>query len=308
MSNISVLFEGGSEKTQRKKKVTFYVICATLALMLSLLLVLGVYGIASSLWANAKANQKISIGTTKTVTLSSEDIYSGDLLLLDATHPLAEPAQVVLMSTNRPKTETGSSIYSLLGTTSLSLRADVLKQFNAMAEDFYKQTKDDNLLVYNAYDATKSSQAAIYESGTALSLGYYGAPVDEEYPKNDSIYGVEVYSWLYDNCYKYGFVVLNSEAETDNDGNSLGSSVFRYVGIPHATAIAEKKLSFERYLEYLKENTSARAPLSIGTSTSQYAVYYISARGTHTVPSKYEYTVSGNNADGYIVTVKIPRK
>lgn len=305
MSDISLLFEGGSEKTQRKKKITFYVICATLALMLSLLLVLAGYGIVSSFLSGAKAEQKINIGETQTVTLPSDDIYSGDLLLLDATHPLANPAKVVLISSDRPKNESGGRIYSILGTSSLSLRADALKQFNAMIEDFYSQTKDDNLLVYDAYDATKSSQSAIYESGTAVALGYYSPIGNDEYGRNPSIYGVEVYSWIYENCHKYGFILLENEENTDDE--EQGSNIFRYIGVPHSFVINEKKISFERYLEYLKESTSHRDPISIEAISSKYAIYYIPANGTHIVPAKYEYTVSGNNADGYIVTVKLPK-
>ena len=306
MSNISSLFEGGSEVTQKKKKITFYTICATLALMSILLLILAGYAMISSIAANAGA--KTSLGASKTVTLSQQDMYSGDLLLLDATHPLVVKSEVVLMSTDRPKTETGSSIYSVLGTTSLSLQANVLKQFNAMVSDFYEQSNDDNLLVYNAYDSQKSSQSAVYESGTAVQLGYYSQDNSGEYIRNESIYGIDTYSWIYENCHKYGFVVLNSEAETDNDGNSLGSSVFRYVGIPHASAMTERKLSFESYLEYLKENTSYSSPMNIEAGSYKYAVYYLSANGTHTVPAKHEYSVSGNNADGYIITVAIPKR
>ena len=302
--DISFLFEGGSLLTQKKKKITFYSVCATLVLAAMLLLTLAGYGIVSAIIQSSQANSgKLNIGLTKTLTIPQSDIYSGDLLLLDATHPLHKTTSVTLMSVERPKTDTGSSIYSVRNTASLSLRADVLKQFNAMMEDFYKQTKDDNLLVYDAYDSSKSSQAAIYESGASLSLGYYTPLNNGEYARNESIYGVEVYNWIYDNCHKYGFTLLESEAEIDDDGEYIGSNVFRYVGIPHATAMAERKLSFEDYLSYLKENTSAAKPLGIMT----YAIYYLGAQDSHVVPEKYEYSVSGNNADGFIITVDLSK-
>ena len=302
--DISFLFKGGSIRMQKKKKRLFYSICATLVLAVMLLLTLAGYGIVSAIIKGNEANSgKLSIGATKIITIPQSDIYSGDLLLLDATHPFNNDASVTLMKTDRPKTDVGVPIYSVSNTASLSLRADALKQFNAMMEDFYKESKDDNLLVFNAYDSSKSSQAAIYESGTSLSLGYYTPLGNGEYARNESIYGVETYAWIYENCHKYGFTLLESEAEIDDDGEYLGSNVFRYVGVPHATAMAERKLSFEGYLSYLKENTSASNPMGIMT----YAIYYLGAQDSHAVPAKYKYSVSGNNADGFIITVDLSK-
>ena len=256
---------------------------------------------------SGSTDSKTSLGASTTITLTQQDIYSGELLLLDATHPFVGKSELVLISSERPKNEMGSNIYSILGIQSLSLKPNVLKQFNSMASDFYKQSNDDNLLVFNAYDQTKSSQSAIYESGTALQLGYYSQDDSGEFIRNESIYGTDTYSWIYENCHKYGFIVLENEAETDNNGNSLGSNVFRYVGIPHAKVITERKISFESYLEYLKESSSYSSPLSTEVGSYKCAIYYLSANEPHAVPSKYEYTVSGNNSDGYIITVAIPK-
>ena len=312
MRDISILFEGGSKRAQKKKRVTFYAICVTFAIMVILTLILAVYGVVS--WISDSAaktpdgEDTVSIGATTTVTLSQQDIYSGDLLLLDASHPLIDEVSVSLIRDTRPKNEAGNFVYSILGTNTLSLRSDALKQFNAMAEAFYKQSKDDNLIVFNAYDPSKSSQAAIYEAGTTVALGYYSQNSNKEYVRNESIYGIGTYNWIYNNAHRYGFVLLSSEAQTDEDGKSLGSNVFRYVGIPHAVAMSTKRLSFERYLEYLKEKTYPDAPLAINASAGKYAIYYLSATDAHTVPTQYQYDVSGNNVDGYIITVDLSKK
>ena len=126
--------------------------------------------------------------------------------------------------------------------------------------------------------------------------------------RNESIYNVPTYSWIYSNAHKYGFILLSSEAQTDENGKSLGSNVFRYVGAPHAIAMVTKKLSFEDYLDYLKSNTSADAPLSVKSSGKTYAIYYFEASAEHVVPTEYSYTVSGNNTDGYIITVDTSKK
>lgn len=302
--DLSLLFEGGSIEMQKKKRITFYTICATLALMIALLLTLAVFGLVSLISNGISAsneNAPISIGATETKTFNQSDVYKGDLLILDATHPLASPATVVLMKVSRPTTEAGMPVYTINGIENLCLRSDALKQFNSMAEDFYKQSKDDNLIVFNAYDESKSSQSALYESGTTVALGYYTLLSDNTYKKNESIYGVGTYNWIYNNAHRYGFVVMPSD-----DGS--GSNVFRYVGLPHALAMSAKNLSFEGYLEYLKSSTSPDSPLAVSSSTRSYAIYYLPAKGPHKVPTEYGYTVSGNNADGFIVTVDISAK
>ena len=310
MKLLSELFEGGSTEMQKRKKVTFYVMCATFALLVALLLLFLVVSLVLSIGSSEKpqTDDAVSIGNTTVVTLNQADIHSGKLLLLNAENPLQNPPEVTLIATDRPKTELGRPVYTVLGMANLSLEHDALKQFNLMAEQFYKNSKDDNLFISNAYDSSKSSQAPLYEAGNTVELGYYSLNSNDEVVRNSSIYDVSLYSWIYSNAHKYGFVLMTSEAQTDDNGKSLGSNVFRYVGIPHSVAMATKKLSFESYLDHLKTKTSAEAPLGIKASGKTYAIYYISAEGEHKVPTDYSYTVSGNNTDGYIITVDLSKK
>ena len=312
MKIFTELLEGGSNSMQKRKKATLYVICATLALLAALLLLLLAVVVFSSIKNSSDKKQtpseSISIGNTETVTLSQADIHSGKLLLLNAENPLKSAPQVMLIATDRPKTEAGRPVYSVLGMANLSLEYDALKQFNLMAEQFYKNTKDDNLFVSTAYDASKSSQSPLYEAGNTVALGYYSTNEKGETLRNESIYNVDKFSWIYSNAHKYGFVLLTSEAQTDDNGKSLGSNVFRYVGAPHSVAMASKKLSFESYLEYLKTKTSVDSPLSVKASGKTYAIYYVAAAAEHKVPTEYAYTVSGNNTDGYIITVDLSKK
>ena len=55
------------------------------------------------------------------------------------------------------------------------------------------------------------------------------------------------------------------------------------------------------YLEILKSR-SASKPLSVTVDNASYNMYY-SATAEAVVPTKYSYTVSGDNMNGYIITV-----
>ena len=98
---------------------------------------------------------------------------------------------------------------------------------------------------------------------------------------------------------------------------------FRYIGFPHAKAVEHFDICYEEYVDVLKKYTfetrllyvkadgsvSSAEPEEMPTSDG-YLIYYVPmAEGESTeikVPSGFEYedvTISGNNVDGFIVTV-----
>ena len=87
-------------------------------------------------------------------------------------------------------------------------------------------------------------------------------------------------------------------------GISYESWHYRYVGAPHAQIMEDMNLCLEEYISYLK-NFSVEKPLQILTGGKTYYVYYTQKTADSTdvyVPSDGEYTLSGNNTDGFIVT------
>ena len=78
--------------------------------------------------------------------------------------------------------------------------------------------------------------------------------------------------------------------------------------IPHAYYMTENGLCLEEYLDELATTTSPDGThLTIEVDGgSTYEVYYVKASGGTTevpVPADYPYTVSGDNMNGFIVTV-----
>ena len=69
-------------------------------------------------------------------------------------------------------------------------------------------------------------------------------------------------------------------------------------------------LCLEEYVQLLKTSYSGGEHLAItGTDGNQYEVYYVPASDTELtsikVPKDHSYTVSGDNAGGFIVTVNL---
>lgn len=313
MKFVDELLEGGTKRTQKKKKITLYCIYATLALIAIMLVILGTFGAASLISGIAENSEneadapQVTVGETEITVLDAEGIYSGDLLLLDSAHRYrGEPETVVLRNyEGRPKTQTGSNVYSIIASgtdKNVDFRGtpEAADALNLMMADYYAAKGDDNLCITRAYtQASKDTSNALYSAATAFELKYYF-----EYPGDvRGIFGVEKYEWIYANAHKYGFInVENPDATAEDEG----SGVFRYVGAPHATYMRTKKLTLSAYLEQLKSATP-EAPLLTKIGRVTYASYYVAADGEYHVPALHKYTVSGNNIDGYIITASITK-
>lgn len=133
------------------------------------------------------------------------------------------------------------------------------------------------------------------------------------------------YEWITENAWKYGFVRRYDESKFDITGISNEEWHFRFVDIPHAYAMKELDLCLEEYIEMLRDYTEE--PLEIISEKGSFLVYYVPADTQSdityiSVPDPKEggkrlsdsfayesnivsgtYTVSGNNVDGFIITV-----
>ena len=59
----------------------------------------------------------------------------------------------------------------------------------------------------------------------------------------------EVYTWLAENAYKYGFILRYPPAKTDITRIIYEPWHYRYVGVEDATKIMELGITLEEYLE-----------------------------------------------------------
>ena len=117
------------------------------------------------------------------------------------------------------------------------------------------------------------------------------------------------FTWIYENAHKYGFVLRYPSSCKDHTGYDGAKRVhLRYVGVEHASYIYENNICLEEYLTVLRTKYSASSPLSFTAANGKsYTVYYVSYSGNPTnvpVPKNSNYTISGDNMNGFIVTVE----
>lgn len=206
----------------------------------------------------------------------------------------------------------------------MMLREEAVSGFNALMDAFYVASGRDDIIVISGY-RTKEEQQGLYdedlqqtgadsssrvslpghsehESGYAVDLSLFTDGVLADYD------GTGDYAWINENCAKYGFVLRYTEQKQPITGIEPEPWHYRYVGQPHATYMTEHDLCLEEYLDSLRQY-SAENPLTIENWDGElYQVYFVpadmSADGTYAlIPTNASYTISGNNKDGYIVTV-----
>ena len=79
------------------------------------------------------------------------------------------------------------------------------------------------------------------------------------------------------------------------------------MGIEHATYIYENNICFEEYLGLIRENHNSNNPLEFTANGKTYNVYYVAYSGNPTnipVPEDKTYYISGDNMNGFIVSVE----
>ena len=260
--------------------------------------------------ANAEAVQE-------TITFTDADVHTGDLILVNSTYGYDFPANAG--RENLVNIRESQSYPYQVEKPDYQISADILPQLDAMiaACDAAMGSSETGItsahrsIEYqqNLWDETVANYGEDYarqyvavpgysehHTGKACDIGIFYADGSQG-SFSESRNAV----WMRENCGRFGFIRRYAEDKTQITGISNEAWHFRYVGFPHAAYMTENNLCLEEYLDYLKNNTSESSPLVIRGNTGAYKVFYTTER-TITKPSG-SYTVSGDNMDGFIITV-----
>ncbi len=302
-------------KRRKIQRVVLLAMFSTIALILVSLLVLGGFAIVGAI-IDASSNQPNNdntppqpVGTLTFVqtTKSADDISAGELILVNQDNkydPDKAIKSLVRIYDYRAKTSNGKFCYNLVE-QQYKLQSGAIDALNAMMLKNNEITGD----IIKITDAYRTLQA---QEGKDIAPGYSdhhtGLCFSIRYDNGDHL---EADHWIYQNAHKYGFVVRYPDGKESITGVSGYTYCLRYVGVAHAIYMYQNNLCMEEYLDLLKNNyNSSTKRLSIAAADGNtYEVYFVAASGqdvtTFDVPDNYEYTVSGDNRSGFIVTVKM---
>ncbi|MGN0592425.1 MAG: D-alanyl-D-alanine carboxypeptidase family protein [Ruminococcus sp.] len=237
----------------------------------------------------------------ETITLSQGQIHNGPLILVSSTCPFIGQTDFIDFTTN-----TNSNVIP----RDLSLRYHPDMQ-QAMSDLFDAYCWDNGYVNLQIYSTTEINAAENSLYTTVLSERSSGYTFDIGLITSTGevvAYLTKRNEWMFNNCWNYGFIVRYPDTKTGTTGVGFMPHHFRYVGLPHAMLMYQNDMCLEEYLQFLTGYTLETGPLTYQTDTKLYEIYYVPAEAsgdtTVTLPKGTKYTVSGNNTDGFVLTVE----
>ena len=266
----------------------------------------------SEITSETSATQPATENSGYTVQkLEYSDISKGDLVLVNKTYEYKFTEDLDIVDIYSHKNE-----YYTVKDMEVSLESNVINQLNAMMEAFHKEKNNTDIRVIDAYRSKEEQDKQVsgnktdvtggysdYNTARSFALGSFPADGTSYYLLDEGDY-----SWIYDNMQNYGFILRYPVSKDLITGIPSSTYRFRYVGVPHAIYMAQNNLTLEEYIENIK-SYNKDTPLKVTDGTKSYNIYYVSANENSVtevpVPSDKTYTISGNNTDGFIVTVTL---
>lgn len=263
---------------------------------------------------------KTADGMTCTLTDLGEDaVHTGELILVNNwtayQFPEEQDLVCILENSNGNYIVRDYSVY--LSPVAMDALNDMMADFRAQGGSKtvnvvagYRTAEDQQGLYDRSAERNGKEHADKYVAKPGGSEHHTGYVVDFSIRNADGTSadydGTGEYAWINENCYNYGWVVRYDQAKAELTGIYDEPWHFRYVGIPHATKMAELGLCLEEYIDYLKDYTFEGEHLVIECAEGTYEAWYAEGSKTY-LPISGSYQVSGNNVDGVIVTYQVKK-
>ena len=251
-----------------------------------------------------------------TIAIDDFYIHKGSLLLINHDNIFETPAYPDYIRINDFK----NSSYRIADST-MELSYSIMDPLNDMMDAFYDETGLGTVTITSAYRTLEKQQAILndyialvgkneatkwasppgyseHHSGMAFDLGVYtGGSVK-------SFTGTGKYAWFRQHAHEYGFILRYPPDKTDITRISSEPWHFRYVGYVHANIIRENDWCLEEYIEFIMEHPPEDGFITqLGSET--YEIFFTRDNECN-IRKGSSYVISGNNSDGFIITVKWP--
>ncbi|MBO5274456.1 MAG: M15 family metallopeptidase, partial [Clostridia bacterium] len=245
------------------------------------------------------------------VTRTEADLHSGSLILVNYENDYVEPVgfkTVPLYGNKNSSYKLSSALHEVT--------PEMLENLNAMLADFDAATGKHDIIITSAYRTVEEQQAIMDERienyGEELAKLFVAEPGKSEHHTalavdmavyTDAGEGMdisddEIYSWIEQNCHRYG--IVRRYAEDKIEITQIGNEPwhFRYVGKPHAWQMKQLNYCLEEYVEYLKQYSIENRLSVTDDEGAIWEIYYVASEGESTeipLPQGVIGEISGNN-------------
>ena len=250
------------------------------------------------------------------ISMDTSDIYRGSLILVNYENRFEIPKENDFVAV----TDVMTLSYKVAD-NGMMLSASIMESLNEMMDAFFTETGRDAITIRSAF-RDYNLQQRIYDDYVAL-VGRTEAPKWASLPGHSEHhtglafdFGVYVdgevsaftntgvNTWFVQNSWQYGFIPRYPNDKTEITKTAYEPWHFRYVGEPHAYIILQNNWCFEEYMEFLMEYTPDDPYINEYNGIA-YEIYYTRDTGIK-IPPDCDFDISGNNIDGFIVTVRHP--
>lgn len=243
------------------------------------------------------------------IRLKKEDIYRGSLILVNRLHAYREQADLELIAPFAEKEEI--LMKAEAAEQLLRALADIGGQQEIVPVSGWRSRMEqekiwDDSLAENGPEFTKTYVAAPghseHQTGFAIDLGKRQEVID--FIRPDFPYE-GICQRFRERAAVYGFVERYPAGKEALTGIGHEPWHFRYVGAPHAQIMKKEQLVLEEYISFLRAYPYGVRPYRLHLQGRRVSVSYAAAEGGVTTLSAKggsKYAISGNNADGFIVT------
>lgn len=251
------------------------------------------------------------------IRLDRAAIHRGHLILVNREHSvrLTEKSTNIIPLHNIQTFDTEHQ--------DISLEKTCLQQLSALLIACHAM---DDIIIVSGYRSREEQQElydnSLQENGAAFTASYVACPNESEHQTGLAVdvgenagivdficpsfpaHGVcQTFKQL---AAEYGFIQRYKEGKEHITKIACEPWHFRYVGFPHSAIIEQHGFCLEEYTQFLKQYVFHHEHLYVEHKSSVIEIYYVSAEeDITTVPitNEEQYHLSGNNIDGYVITV-----
>lgn len=246
-----------------------------------------------------------------TITLTPRDVHVGELILVNARHPIVQPLepQLTLVAGDAAEVflqkQTAAALTRAMDCIGGAGQIVPVSGYRSEAEQLriYADSLRENGRAFTEQYVAQPNHSE-HQTGLAIDLGKQQDEIDfirPDFPDEG------VCGQFRRKAARYGFVERYPHGKESVTGIAHEPWHFRYVGRLHAAMMRSMDMTLEEYTEYLKQFPYEKQHLQIRERGNDTEVFYVSVGKYDTVsvtlPECSACQVSGNNVDGCIVTV-----
>ncbi|WP_294464263.1 M15 family metallopeptidase [uncultured Anaerofustis sp.] len=246
----------------------------------------------------------------KRLCLDKNQVYSGELILVNGDNPIKK----MISNKNISLVDKKSNVY--LNKTVDYMLKELLFEIGSRDEIIYVsgyRTLGEQIKIYNDSIVENGefftnkyvalSNHSEHQTGLAIDLARNDINIDfirPDFPLDG------IYKEFREKAPHYGFIERYLKDKENITKISAEPWHFRYVGFPHSEIISRNNFVLEEYIEYIKDFKYSKKPLTVKDKNLNIEISYICCENDKNwiaIPDNSPYTVSGNNIDGYILTL-----